>query len=76
MAEDREKISTGPNESPINETIAGTGPGVPDDALTPGGELPNPPSDAQVERTRELLTSEKKQKSNTFAEDEVPVEGQ
>ena len=31
MADDREKISTGPNEEPINETIAGTGPGIPDD---------------------------------------------
>ena len=45
MAEDREKISTGPNEEPINETIAGTGPGIPDDALAPGEELPEPPSD-------------------------------
>ena len=35
MADDREKISTGPNEEPINETIAGTGPGIPDDALAP-----------------------------------------
>ena len=33
MADDREKISTGPNEEPINETIAGTGPGIPDDDL-------------------------------------------
>ena len=45
MAEDREKISTGPNEEPINETIAGTGPGIPDDALAPGEELPEAPSD-------------------------------
>jgi len=27
---DREKISTGPNDRPINESIAGTGPGIPD----------------------------------------------
>ena len=33
MVDDREKISTGPNEEPINETIAGTGPGIPDDAM-------------------------------------------
>ena len=33
MAEDREKISNGPNERAVNETIAGTGPGIPDDAL-------------------------------------------
>lgn len=46
--EDREKISTGPNEAAVNETIAGTGPGVPDEALSPGAELPDPPSDEEV----------------------------
>ena len=76
MAEDREKISTGPNESPINETIAGTGPGVPDDALAPGEELPEPPTDTQVEQARRDLGGEKKPESKVFAEDEVPVEGQ
>jgi hypothetical protein len=50
MAEDREKISTGPNEEPINESIAGTAPGIPDDALSPGEELPEAPSDEEVER--------------------------
>lgn len=49
MSEDRGKISTGPNDEPINETIAGTGPGIPDDALAPGEELPEPPSDEPVE---------------------------
>ena len=39
MADDREKISTGPNDRPLNETIAGTGPGIPDEALAPGEEL-------------------------------------
>jgi hypothetical protein len=55
MAEDREKISTGPNERPRDETIAGTGPGIPDDALTPGEELPTPPSDEEVRRVAEKL---------------------
>jgi hypothetical protein len=56
MAEDREKISTGPNESAINETIAGTGPGVPDEALAPGqAELPPLPSDEEVERIARKL---------------------
>ena len=50
MADDREKISTGPNEEPLNETIAGTGPGIADDALAPGEELPEAPSDEEVER--------------------------
>jgi len=40
MADDREKISTGPNGEPLNDTIAGTGPGIADDALAPGEELP------------------------------------
>jgi hypothetical protein len=53
MADDREKISTGPNEEPINETIAGTGPGIPDDALAPGEELPEAPSDEQVKKAAE-----------------------
>ena len=56
MADDREKISTGPNERAINENIAGTGPGIPDDALAPGeDELPQPPSDEEVERAAEAL---------------------
>jgi hypothetical protein len=55
VADDREKISTGPNEEPINETIAGTGPGIPDDALAPGQELPEPPSEEEIERVAEKL---------------------
>jgi hypothetical protein len=47
MADER-KISDGPNERAVDETIAGTGPGIPDDALGPGEELPTPPSDAAV----------------------------
>ena len=55
MAEDREKISIGPNDRALNETIAGTGPGIPDDALAPGEELPDPPTDEQVtEAARKL----------------------
>jgi hypothetical protein len=55
MANQREKISTGPNDRPINETIAGTGPGIPDEALFPGEELPRPPSDDEEKRIREKL---------------------
>jgi len=55
MAEDRTKISTGPNERAVNETIAGTGPGIPDDARAPGEDVPEPPSDEQVERAAEAL---------------------
>ena len=55
MAEDRTKISTGPNDRAINETIAGTGPGIPDDARAPGEELPEPPSDEEVARAAKAL---------------------
>jgi len=51
MADEREKISTGPNEEAINETIAGTGPGISDDALAPDEEeLPEAPSDNRSKR--------------------------
>jgi hypothetical protein len=53
--DDKPKISTGPNDRPRNETIAGTGPGLPDDALAPGEELPEPPSDEEVERAKAAL---------------------
>ncbi|MFC7537699.1 hypothetical protein ACFQPG_10030 [Sphingomonas sp. GCM10030256] len=52
---DRPKISTGPNESPRNETIAGTGSGIPDEAATPGRDLPPPPSDEEVARIARKL---------------------
>jgi hypothetical protein len=70
MSEDREKISTGPNEEPINETIAGTGPGIPDDALAPGEELSEPPSDEEVEEAAEDLGSP------TAEKDTLPLEGE
>ena len=70
MAEDREKISTGPNEEPINETIAGTGPGIPDDALAPGEDLPQPPSDEEIEKIAEKLGSP------TAERDTLPLEGE
>jgi len=56
MAEEREKISDGPNDRPLNETVAATGPGIPDDSLAPGEtELPQPPTDEEVEKVREKL---------------------
>jgi len=70
MPEDREKISTGPNEEPINETIAGTGPGIPDEALAPGEELPKPPSDEEVERVARKLGSP------TVERNTLPLDGE
>jgi len=55
MSSDRSKITTGPNERAIDENIAGTAPGIPDDALAPGEELPEPPSEEEVKRIAEKL---------------------
>ena len=70
MAEDREKISTGPNERARNETIAGTGPGLPDDARAPGEELPPPPSPEEEQRIRERLGAPDAE------EDSLPLDGE
>ena len=70
MADDREKISTGPNEEAINETIAGTGPGIADDALAPGEELPAGPTDEEVERIAKKLGAP------TAEEDTLPLDGE
>lgn len=53
--DEREKISNGPNERAVNENIAGTGPGIPDDALAPGEEAPEAPSDEEVRRAAQAL---------------------
>jgi hypothetical protein len=70
MADDREKISTGPNERAINETLAGTGPGVPDEALAPGEELPEPPSDEEADRIARKLGAP------TAERNTLPLEGE
>jgi hypothetical protein len=70
MANDREKISTKPIEGATSETIAGTGPGIPDEALAPGEELPEPPSDEEVERIAQKLHSP------TAEKDTLPLEGE
>ena len=67
--EKRSKISTGPNAQPINVTIAGTGPGIPDDALAPGEELPHPPNEEEVERMERVLRVQ-------GDEDDLPLEGE
>lgn len=70
MAEDREKISNGPNERAVNESIAGTGPGIPDDALAPGEDLPEAPSDEEVERIARTLGAP------TAEKDTLPLDGE
>jgi hypothetical protein len=70
MADDREKITNGPNERAVNETIAGTGPGIPDEALAPGEKLPQAPTDEEVERAAEKLGA------STAERDTLPLEGE
>jgi hypothetical protein len=73
MTQDREKISTGPNAEPLDENIAGTGPGIPDDALAPGEEeLPEPPTDEEVEEAAEALGAPMVKKER----DTLPLEGE
>jgi hypothetical protein len=67
--DDKAKISTGPNERARNESIAGTGPGVPDDARGPGEELPEPPTDEEMERAKQAL-------GVSGESEEQPLEGQ
>lgn len=75
MAEDREKISTGPNDRPVDETIAGTGPGIPDDSLAPGEDgLPEPPTDEEVERLAEKLGARSEEPNGEV--DSLPLDGE
>lgn len=67
--DDKAKISTGPNDRPRNETIAGTGPGIPDDARGPDEEMPEAPSDEEVERAKAAL-------GVAEAKEKLPLEGQ
>ena len=55
MSDDRTKITNGPNERSVNENIAGTAGGIPDDALALGQTLPDPPSDEEVARIAKKL---------------------
>jgi len=55
----REKITDGANERAIDEPIAGTAPGIPDDALLPGEELLKAPSDEEVARVADKLGAPK-----------------
>ena len=48
----------GTNARPLNDTIAGTGPGIPDDGLAPGqDELPTPPTDEEVAAVARVLNA-------------------
>lgn len=53
------------------ETIAGTGPGIPDDSLAPGEkELPEPPTDEEVEEAAKALGAPQRER------DTLPLDGE
>jgi len=60
--------NNGGQSSEVTIEIADTGPGIPDDALGPGEELPEPPSDSEVERAAEAL--------GAAVTEKLPLEGQ
>ena len=47
--------NSGMNDRPFDEAIAGTGPGIADEALAPGESMPEAPSDEEVARIAEKL---------------------
>lgn len=54
-AGERRGIDTGPNSRPLNDTLAQTGPGIPDDAASEGYD---PVSDAETEHDRQASDQE------------------
>ena len=59
MNDNERQADGGTNARPLGESIAGTGPGIPDEARGPGEEIPQPPSDDVVaEAARRLKRSD------------------
>lgn len=50
-----DKITTGANDRAVDEPLASGAPGIPDDALLPSEDLPDPPSDEEVARVARQL---------------------
>ena len=63
--------NTGPNDRPVDDSIAGTAPGIPDDSLAPGEtELPEPPTEEEVEKAAEKLGAPQAER------DTLPLDGE
>ncbi len=60
-----------PTNERINETIAGTGPGIPDEALAPGEELPR-----ASERRGSRADRQRNSDRPTAERDTLPLEGE
>jgi hypothetical protein len=50
-----QKKTEGLNDRARDETIAGTGPGIADDALAPGEAIPTAPTDEEIDRVARKL---------------------
>jgi hypothetical protein len=50
----------GSNSRPLRDTIAESGPGIPDEALGAGEDIPQMPSDEEVERIAQKLGAKEK----------------
>lgn len=70
MTGDRENIANEANDRSPNQGIAGTGPGIPDEASFPGRDPPQPPSDEEERKIREKLGAP------TEEVDTLPLEGE
>ena len=58
------------NSRSSSKAFAGTAPGIPDDALAPDEDLPQAPSDEEVERIAEKIGAP------TAERDTLPLEGE
>ena len=71
VAQDRDRIDSGLNDRPLDETIAGTGSGIANDSLAPGEEeIPEAPTDEEVEEMAEKLGSPTAEKNT------LPLDGE
>lgn len=66
---DRRKLNPSINARPLDETIAGTGPGIPDDALAPGEDRPEAPTDDEVRAAAEKLGAPLPRSGNAGGQD-------
>lgn len=52
MSERQKRPEGGANARPRSESIAGTAPGIPDEARAPGEEIPQQPDEEEVEAAK------------------------
>ena len=71
VGNDRERTSEQASDQPIDETIAGTGPGIADDSFAPGEDEPmEAPSDEEIEKIAKKLGAP------TAQVDSLPLDGE